>query len=469
MRGAAKSPCGWRWRGGRRWLALAAAILLSPAQPGAAQAPLDDVLKGFEDGPARPAAEDRDRGAVLPSWLKLGGSIAQDASYSYAHDAPEAGEPDHRGLSGARSRIDLEADATLSPDWRARATGHAFYDWAYRARNRDDFPDAFLDQYESEAEPDEVYVAGRVASDLDLRTGRQIVVWGKSDNIRVTDVLNPLDLRLPGRTDIAELRLPVAMTKLDYYIGDWNLSGIVVHEVRFNKTPVFGSDFFFLSQPAAPEDKPETSFANQEVGVALNGVFSGWDLSFHAAYTFDDQPHAEDTSRGRRRLHSRLRMAGAAANLALGNWLLKGEAAYVDGIEFLGLPGQSLSRLDVMAGAEYSGFADTTISVEAANRHLFGYDKALDTVLDDGRRNDFQTVLRVRREFLNDTVELSFLASTFGPTGANGAFQRLQLGYDWTDSIEVTAGVINYVSGDKRQFRKIGDNDRVFARIAYRF
>ena len=36
------------------------------------------------------------------------------------------------------------------------------------------------------------------------------------DNLRVTDVLNPMDLRVPGLTDIDDLRLPVTMIKLDY-------------------------------------------------------------------------------------------------------------------------------------------------------------------------------------------------------------------------------------------------------------
>ena len=60
------------------------------------------------------------------------------------------------------------------------------------------------------------------------------MVWGKSDNIRVTDVLNPLELREPGLVDLEMIRLPVTMTKLDYYIKGLNLSGIVIHEVRYH-------------------------------------------------------------------------------------------------------------------------------------------------------------------------------------------------------------------------------------------
>jgi len=62
-----------------------------------------------------------------------------------------------------------------------------------------------------------------------------VVVWGRSDTIRVTDVLNPIDNRRPGMVDIEDLRLPVAMAKLDYFVGDWRVTPIAILEQRFQK------------------------------------------------------------------------------------------------------------------------------------------------------------------------------------------------------------------------------------------
>ena len=81
-----------------------------------------------------------------------------------------------------------------------------------------------LDAYEQESELREVYLQGALASALDIKVGRQIVVWGKSDNIRITDVLNPIDNREPGLVDIEDVRLPLTMSRLDFYFGDWGLS-----------------------------------------------------------------------------------------------------------------------------------------------------------------------------------------------------------------------------------------------------
>ena len=463
-----------------------------PASVGHAQQAIDDVLEGFDEEPppAPPAGPDgepnleRDlegfddlpagprpasRTEPPPRRLRFGGGVSQQALYSYAHGAPSAGDPDHRGLSGLRVRVDGELDLTISPDWSARLAGYAFYDPAYRVAVRDGFPEAFLDEYESDADIGEAYVQGRLFDDLDIRVGRQVVVWGKSDNIRVTDILNPLDVRLPGLTDIEDLRLPATMTRLDYFVGDWNLSAIAVHEIRFDKTPVFGSDFFTAPAPLPPRDDLEEGFDDQEYAVALNGIFPGWDLSLYGAYVFDDRAHLQLTPDGLRRRHSRLAMGGLAANAALGNWLLKGEAAYFDGIEFFAEPGETFARLDVLAGVEYSGFRDTTLSFEVANRHLFGFAPALEASPDAASEDEFETAVRLTQSYLNDTLQVTLVASTFGPLGQNGGLQRLQLSYDWTDSVEFTVGIVNYMSGDDRRFSGVGDNDRLFAEIEYQF
>ena len=441
---------------------------------GQGESGLEEALTGFDEAPeksgkGRPDVRgDRDR-REKPNWLQLSGALSIGSSINFAHDSPEAGETDYRGLSRLKTKASLEAKVKLSPSCQVKVGGHVFYDFAYAIKDRDEFTDDVLEHYEKEAELDEAYFQGALLPGLDLKVGRQIVVWGKSDNIRVTDVLNPLDNREPGLVDIEDLRLPVTMTRLDYYFGDWNLSGIAIHEVRFNKAPQFGNDFFPSPSPLPVEEKPSTGIHNQEYGVALNGIFSGWDLSLYGAYFFDDQAHVEQTPSGLKRMHSRVTMFGAAANIALGNWLLKGEAAYFRSLEFFALPGETKSRLDGMAGVEYSGFTDTTISFEIVNRHLLAFDDRLKTAPDNTLENDFQTVLHVTRNFLHETLTLTFLASTFDLTGGNGAFQRLTLDYDVTDQVSAKMGVITYQSGDKPSFQNIGDSDRLFFEIKYSF
>jgi hypothetical protein len=299
------------------------------------------------------------------------------------------------------------------------------------------------------------------------------VVWGNSDNIRVTDVLNPLDMREPGLTDIEDLRLPVTMTKLDYYVGDWNLSAMTIHENRFDKTPVYGHDFYAGGAPRPPDDEPAQTLSNTEWALSLGGIFSGWDIDFYYARIFNDTPHIGVISNGPpptlRRKHARLDMVGIAYNRALGNWLLKTEAAFFDGLEFFNRPDEAYSRLDMLIGLEYSGFKEATLSLEFADRHIFGYDEVLATAPDAVQEDMYQSVIRYTRDFRNDTLTLTLLAALFGPAEADGAYERISLEYDLTDTLELRGGAVLYQSGDLPNMRRIGDNDRLFFEVKYHF
>lgn len=448
---------------------------------------LDEIIAGFDD----PGSEDlngiensqtTDLGEILPEFeeneptaevvtgleadklLRFSGILSERIVANIGGQAAP-----HDGMTSLRTQINLAADFHLPDDWRAHIDGHAFYDAAYTINGRDNYLPTFLDEFESELELGEFYLQGRMSSDFDLKLGRQIIVWGKSDAIRVTDLLNPLDRREPGLTELRDLRLPVTMVKLDYYFGDWNLSAIAIPEIRFNKTPVFGSDSYSASAPAPPDDQPGEGFGNMEYAVALNGTFSGWDLSLIGASVYNDAPHAVLTDTGLRRRHAQLSVVGASANVGVGNWLLKGEVAHLNGLRFLGAPDQDYSRLDVMLGFDYTGLSWATVSLEAANRHIQNFKPAIMGGPEDARENDLEAALQIRSSVMNDRLDLSAAISMHGLRGENGGFQRLESSYDLTDQAKLKLGAVNYVSGNKIFFQNLGDNDRLYAKFDYRF
>ena len=87
----------------------------------------------------------------------------------------------------------------------------------------------------------------------------------------------------------------------------------------------------------------------------------------------------------------------------------------------------------------------------------------------EAQEDEFQWVVRLTRDFLNETLTFTLLASTFGGTGEDGAFQRFSAEYDITDSLQIAGGVVLYKSGDLARFRNIGDNDRLFCQIKYSY
>lgn len=429
---------------------------------------LNGILQGFEEKKRAGEEVSEKEAPKKPPFWELRGSLSLGGSYGFAHNPPQPGQADYRELSRLSPDLHLNLDLKLSERWKALISGRAFYDFAYEIKGREQFTDEVLNEYEKEAEFREVYLQGSLHQNLDLKVGRQIVVWGRGDNIRVVDILNPLDLREPGLADIEDLRLPVTMTRLDCYFGQWNVSGIAVHEIRFNKTPVFGSEFYPSDFPLTPEKKPSNTLENTQYGLSLNGIFSGWDISFYASRFFDDQSHVTMVYPLQlERHHSRLTMVGMAISMASGNWLLKSEAAYFDGLEFFALPGEKKSRFDVMGGIEYTGFTDTMISLETVNRHITDFDRRLESPPDDAQEDEFQVALRYSGNFMHDTLHLVLLASRV--TVDDGAFQRISVEYDVTDAFSVKVGLVTYQSGDEGQFRNIGDNDRFFFEAKYWF
>lgn len=440
---------------------------------------LDELLEQFDEAPASspgsPAAgtPPPDAADRTPLSRYISGELSLVAAWNIAHDPPPPGQTDWRGLSMLRARLAVEIEADVTDHLELRASGYAFYDAAYAINGRDAYTADVLDAYEQDLELTETYALFTPISSVDFRFGRQIVVWGASENLRVTDVLNPLDLREPGMTDLEYIRMPVTMSRIDYFRDGWQLSAVAIHEIRFNKMPVYGSDYYPYAAPLPPEDKPSNGGADTEWALSVGRTFSGWDLAVYYADHFDDAaylaagPTGVGTAMERR--HARLNMVGGAANLVMGNWLFKAEAARQTGYTFTNAPGDTFGRLDTLAGLEYSGFHETTISVEVASRRIAGFDDRLRAPPDAAQPESFQSALRITREFMNDTLTCTLLAMTYGPVGQDGAFQRLQAEYDLSDHIEITGGAVFYQSGDLPEFQAMGDSNRIFAEIAYHF
>lgn len=429
---------------------------------------ISDVPDGVEASGDKPAMEVLNDDSSDLFYFSGSTGISGAADLKSHRRPPETNN--RQGPAKLRGELDLKADLFLGGSWKARVTGQGFYDTAYSIRGRENYTSQTLGEYEDEVELGEVWLQGSPLPGLDLKIGRQIVVWGKSDNIRVTDILNPMDKREPGMTDIEDLRLPVAMSRLDYTLAGWTVTGIVVHETRFDKLPTYGSDYYTSSQMMPKEDKPVFFFENQEIAFALNGTFSGWGIAFYAAHLFDDSAHIESAGDNiYKRVHSRITMLGMAVNAVQGDWLWKAETACLTGLEFAALPGDDKTRLDMLLGVEYSGLTDTTVSLEVADRHLFGFEEGMKISPDSAEENDIQWAFRLCRDFMHERLETMFLAQLYGPLGQGGAVERLEFSYDMTDDWEGTLGLVLYQPGDDVSLYDLDECNRLFFRIKYSF
>ncbi len=428
-----------------------------------------DELSGFDDEAHK--SEDKIAQVTKNSRFSLSGNAAFKTSAGYHKHQVDGVE--YGGVNQAQTSLYLQLDTKLSDEWKLRVSGDVFYDAIYDLHPNNEYNQDTLDTYKTQARLDDTYIQGRITNYIDLKVGRQIVVWGKSDSIRVTDVINPLDNRLPGMTDIEDLRLSVGMAKLDYYAGAWNISAILIGENRTMLEAPPRSEFFPVDKilPVAPANfpelvRPEYSAQNLQYALGANGVFSGWDLSFYGANVLDQKWHMNTTTNTRE--VNTIKMLGSAINIAYGSWLLKSEVAYLDGVRY-NTTLDDKSRVDVLLGFDYMGIKDTVLSLEVANRHIFDYESGMSKAMDFVDEDEIQTAMRATKSFKNDTINATALLSMFGSSWENGGFARVWVEYDIMDALSTNVGVVEYIGGDKSLMEANKDNDRVFADITYSF
>lgn len=395
----------------------------------------------------------------------INGYLKVFSAVNATHFRPEPDKSHWRGLSSLRLETMLEANYQLA-GWKFFGGLRIYYDFAYLFSGRDNFTEEVLNSYERDLELREFYLEGSLTEHLDVKLGRQIVVWGRSDNLRVTDVLNPLDTRDAGITDIENIRLPLAMVKFDSLVADWGIELLAIFEHRYDENPVYGHYLYPANAGTVYEEKPAANLKNSEIGIELAKDFTSWDLSLYAAYLFDDigvytaisPPILE---------HERITMTGAGLGYARGNFLFIAELAHFNGLRFWNSE-KDYCRTDALLGLEYSGLAETTISFDVAHRYLHHYEPGLKTAPTGPKERETEIALRLSRDYLHDRLELTALILLNGEYGENGASQRFTARYDLADNWSALAGMLLYQARDGF-LAENGDTTRVFCELRYDF
>ena len=147
---------------------------------------LGNLLDGFEENSSIVAETDS---LSLPTGMA--GSVGTSIAYAYAQPEPNSDKPDYRGLRKLRLYLQLEYQYDLTPSTRFFADSKVFRDLAYQYLDREEYSEEYLQAYEQEIELRETFLSTSLGSDIDLKFGRQIKVWGKADPVSYTHLTLP--------------------------------------------------------------------------------------------------------------------------------------------------------------------------------------------------------------------------------------------------------------------------------------
>ena len=75
------------------------------------------------------------------------------------------------------------------------------------------------------------------AADWDLRLGKQQVVWGTADGIKLLDIINPTDFRELNQNTFEDSRIPIWMVNAERNIGERGNIQLILSQVEENKIP----------------------------------------------------------------------------------------------------------------------------------------------------------------------------------------------------------------------------------------
>ncbi len=324
---------------------------------------------------------------------------------------------------------------------------------------------------------------------MDVRLGKQQIIWGKADGVFITDIVSPKDLSEFLLRDFDEIRMGITSLKADYYLGDNTLELVWIPSFTPTLFPDSLSDWSRVPDFPLPVTIDESQKAvpgrleNSEGFIKFSRMSSLLDFELMAGIMWDDDPtlhitpivtpgNPVPTGLVLTPQHHQLTLAGGSFSTELGGFIFRGEGAYYTGKQFLannsaGLPIDLLAKdyVHYLIGTDFS-IGETRLSAQFIQRAIFDYD---DTIVEDERDNTMTFL--ANRTFFKETLTLQL----FSYIGLNNedALVRPTLIYDFADGFEILAGanifVKNTSSDNPGLFGYYDDNDMVYVKVKYSF
>lgn len=313
---------------------------------------------------------------------------------------------------------------------------------------------------------------------LDLRAGRQIVVWGVADALRLNDYVSPVDYSEFLAQDYDDIRMPVNAIRAKFMWGSFatELLWIPIPEVcdlptdRRNPWTMVPQDSPLPLTADLSSDRPAKRIANSEYGCRLSATLPGGDVALYALRTWNKMPAIETLPcedglslllMGRYR---RMTMFGVDCAIPIGQVVLRGEGtAYLHEAQSarLGYHVTNRNTISGLLGVDWYPGADWTLSVQYCHRYVAGDMQGI-----QGYRNSGLATLRLAKQLLGNTLSLSTFAYVDVSNGA--LFNRFAAIYAVTDQIGVTLGY-DYFYADKGMFALYKHNSQVWLKLKYSF
>ncbi len=313
-------------------------------------------------------------------------------------------------------------------------------------------------------------------SHWDFKAGRQIIIWGVADGIRITDLVSPMDYTEFLARDYDDIRIPVNAFRLKYLNNNFTFEAVYLPVSSFFKLPLseknpwslFQSSEMYLNHDL--EHFPEKKLANGEFGTRFSFFMSGIDFSFSAFHTWNKIPILNQTfSQNYDTLnicgmYKRMDMIGMDFSFPIRQFVVRGETAlFFDELQQAAMGNENVNRNSAhfLFGLDWYPGGEWTVTGQYSHKYIADYTNVI-----EADENSSLATLGITKKILRSTLKLS----TFGyyDLSNKGMFNRISADYSLTDQIYITAGY-DWFKGDKGMFGFYKNNSEYWVKAKFSF
>lgn len=471
------------------------------------------------------AALDIDRGPIYNALnkalpfenLEIAGYLKNETSLRMAHGFDEFMKEANIAQLEAEYRINDNVHFFTILKW--------FYDSVYDLENRYDRDP----QWESKSNkklkyPEKMQWLRECYLDiltdrLDLRLGKQQVVWGTADGVRILDIVNPLDYREWTLKDYVDTRIPLWMFNAEGQIlMNGHLQLLLIPDYQANYYATAGSPFTLRTVRLGAEatkaltesgvtvstidEKPAHNFENTKVGLRWRNIIEGHAFEYtlnylhtydfaSAAYTvfrFGFPPNLQLTRRAEKidvfgGTFSKTITEGIVVPGLAKGWTLRGEFAYIKGGAMnYGVDKSIQDTVDVdqynyVLGFDKSFFTNWLFSFQFIQMWAkpvekpLGFNKDRYTLLNGATRgplDEVETILTLllSTDFMHERLKPQVLI-LYGDD--NDWRISPKVSYEISDQWLATAGLHIFEGKEQHLSGQFDKNDQVFVELKYTF
>jgi hypothetical protein len=318
-----------------------------------------------------------------------------------------------------------------------------------------------------------------------LRLGKQQVVWGESDGIKVLDVVNPQSFREFILDDFEDSRIPLWMVNWELPLGDSaNLQVLWIPDLNYDELAEAGTPYFVTSPQLVPDlsssqsiqflepEKPDDIWQDGDWGLKLSSLVGNWDVSLQYLYQYGDAPvfyryRGEDLSTVVAPAYERTHLVGSTFSNTFSDFTVRAELAYKsdtfqisdndvnDGIE-------TSSEFSSVLGLDWQASSEVLLSAQWFYSFLLDYERSI--VRDE---NEQIASLLFQSDFYNGNWQLQAL-SLYSLNNKDMLFQ-FKLRYWLYSNMEIWIGSDMFRGTQRGLFGQFDEQDRVLVGFNYGF